>query len=35
MSTAAQDPTELSVAARRISASLLEGVHLRLDLLYS
>lgn len=32
MSTAAQDLSELSVTGRRISAAVLENVHLRLDL---
>ncbi len=32
MSTADQGSSELSIAARRLSASLIEGLHLRLDL---
>jgi len=33
MSTTDQGSSDLSVAARRLSASLIEGIHLRLDLL--
>ena len=33
MSTPERDPSELSLAARRVSAALLENVHLRLELL--
>jgi uncharacterized membrane protein YqjE len=32
MSNSEHEPSELGVAARRVSASLVEGVHLRLDL---
>ena len=33
MSTSDQSSSDLSIAARRLSASLIEGIHLRLDLL--
>jgi len=32
MSATETDPSDLSTAARRVSASLVEGIHLRLDL---
>ena len=33
MSTSDQSSSDLAIAARRLSASLIEGIHLRLDLL--